>query len=107
METEHGLGNVTGEFMLNTLLNHWIKCYGKPNIVRTDKEGAFRDQGFRVVLMTRVYVLTLILVTRPGKQECFGKHWIPSSSQQYVWARRTPDSVAFQEIFDELHDCSQ
>ena len=46
MGTEHGLGNLTGEIMLNTLLNHWIKCYGKPNIVRPDPHGAFRDQGF-------------------------------------------------------------
>ena len=47
MDTEHGLGNVTGEIMLNTLLDHWIKYYGKPNIVRTDPEGAFRDQECR------------------------------------------------------------
>ena len=39
MDTEHGLGSVTGEIMFNTLLNHWIKYYGKPNIVRTDPEG--------------------------------------------------------------------
>ena len=25
MDIEHGLGNVTGEIMLSTLLNHWIK----------------------------------------------------------------------------------
>ena len=42
-DTEHGLGNVTGEIMLNTLLNHCVKYYGKPDIVRTDPEGAFRD----------------------------------------------------------------
>ena len=47
MDTEHGMGNVTGEIMLNTLLNHWIKNYGKPDTVRTDSEGTFRDQGFR------------------------------------------------------------
>ena len=47
MDTEHGLGNVTCEILLNTLLNHWIKYCGKPDIVRTDPEGAFRDQGFR------------------------------------------------------------
>ena len=47
MDTEHGLGNVTGEIMLNTLLSHWIKYYGQPNNVRTDPQTAFRDQGFR------------------------------------------------------------
>ena len=43
MDTEHGLGHVTGEIRLNTLLNHWITYYGKPDIVRTDPEAAFRD----------------------------------------------------------------
>ena len=47
MDTEHGLGKVTSEIMMNTLLNHWVKFYGKPNIVRTDPEGGFEDQGFR------------------------------------------------------------
>ena len=47
MDVEHGLGNVTGEIMLATLLNHWVKYYGKPNMVRSDPEGAFRDEGFR------------------------------------------------------------
>ena len=47
MDTEHGLDNVTGEIILNTILNHWMKDYGKPNIVRTDPEGAFGDQVFR------------------------------------------------------------
>ena len=40
MDVEHGLGNVTGEIMLATLLNHWVTYNGKP-------EGASRDQGFR------------------------------------------------------------
>ena len=47
MDTEHDLGNVTGEIMLNTLLHHWVKYCGKPDIVRTDLERAFRDQGYR------------------------------------------------------------
>ena len=55
MDTRHGLGNVIGEIMLNTLLNHWIKYYGKPSIVRTDPEGAFRDQ-FDVVMLPRASV---------------------------------------------------
>ena len=47
MDTENGLGSVTSEIMLNTLLNNWVKDHGKPDIVRTDPEGACRDQGFR------------------------------------------------------------
>ena len=39
--------------MLNTWLNHWIKYFGKLNIVRTDPEGAFRDQGFRRGLVAK------------------------------------------------------
>ena len=39
MDTEHGLDNVTGDIMLNTLLNHWIKHSGKPNIIITDPQG--------------------------------------------------------------------
>ena len=38
MDTEHGLGNVTGEIVLHTLLNHWVMYHGKPDIVRTDPE---------------------------------------------------------------------
>ena len=66
MDTEHGLGSVTGEMMLYTLLNHSIWFYGTSNTVRTDPEGAFRDQGLR-------------------KQECLGRPLTPSNSQQYVW----------------------
>ena len=44
MDVEHGLGTVTGEIILNTLLNHLVKYYGKRDTVRTDPEGAVRDQ---------------------------------------------------------------
>ena len=40
MDVEHGLGNVTSEIMLATLLNHWVKHCGKPDIVRTNPERA-------------------------------------------------------------------
>ena len=64
MDTEHGLGNVTSEIMLNTLLNHCFRYYGK----------AIKD--FDVVWLPRVYALTVILETRPGKLECLQKLWI-------------------------------
>ena len=38
LDIEHDLGNVTSEIMLNTLLNHWLKCNSKPDIVRTGPE---------------------------------------------------------------------
>ena len=55
MDTEHGLGNVTDEMILKSLLNHWIKFCGKENIVRMNSEGAFRNQGFDVVLLSKVF----------------------------------------------------
>ena len=88
MDTENGLSHVTTEIMLRTLLNQWIQHYGKPNSVRTDPERSVRDQEFRRGLPARVSVLTLILGTRPGKQECSGKHWVPSNSQQHVWLEK-------------------
>ena len=87
MDTEHGLGNVTREIMLNTLVNYWIKYYGKPDIVRTDPEGASRDQGFRRGLAAKSIRHLLIVGMRPGKQECLEKHWIQSNRQQYVWLK--------------------
>ena len=84
MDTEHGLGNVTSEIMLNTLLKHWVGYYGKPDIVRTDPERAFRDQGFRRVLAAK----SIRLNSDPGDASIRA-------------ARRTPDSVTIQEIFDE------
>ena len=81
MNTEHGLGNVTCEIMLRTLLDHWVKYYGKPDIERTDPEGAFRDQGFRCGLAAKSIRLDI-------RQGFFGKHWIQSNSQQFVWLEK-------------------
>ena len=61
----------------------------------------FEIRCFDVVLLPSVSVLTLILETRPGKQECLEKLWIPSKQAALRVARRTPDSVTIQEIFDE------
>ena len=85
MDVEHGLVNVTGEIMLATLLNHWVKYYGKPDIVRTDPEGAFRDRGFRRGLAAKSIRLDIDPGKRPGKQEFLGKPLIQSNSQQFVW----------------------
>ena len=56
---------------------------------------------FDVVLLLGASVWTLILETRPGKQECWGKQWIPSKQAAIRVARRSPDSVTIQEIFDD------
>ena len=61
MDVEHGLGNVTREIMLATLLSHWVKYHGKPDILRTDPEGAFPDQGFRRGLAARSIRLDIAL----------------------------------------------
>ena len=50
---------MTGKIMLNTLQNHWIKHYGKPNSVRTDPEGAFRDQGLPRGLAAKIMRLDI------------------------------------------------
>ena len=93
---------MTGEIMLsNTLLNHWIKYYGKPNIVRTPiQKELFEIRGFNVVMLPRVSVMTLIQMTRLAKQECLGKHWIPSKRQQCGWLEELLTASQFKEFFD-------
>ena len=100
MDTERVLGNVTGEIMLNTLLNHWIKYYGKPDIVRTDPEGTFRDQGFRRGLAAKSIRLDIDPGDASWKTGALGKT-LDTIKQAICAARRTPDSVTIQEIFDE------
>ena len=96
MDVEHGLGNVSGEITLATLLNHWVKYNGKPDIVRTDPEGAFRDQ--RAAKSIR-------LDTDPGeaswKTGVLGKTLDTIKQSAIRVARRTLDSVSIQEIFNE------
>ena len=74
MDTEHGLGNVTGEIMLNTLLNHWVKYSGKPDIVRTEPAGASRDQGFRRGLAAKSIRLDTDLGDASWKTGVLGKN---------------------------------
>ena len=87
------LGNVTGEIMLNTLLNHWVKHYGKPYIVRTDPEGAFRDQGFRRGLAAKSIRLDIDPGDASWKAGVFGKTVETMKQSAMRVARRTPDSV--------------
>ena len=97
MDTEHGLGNVTGEIMLNTLLNHCVKYHGKPDIVSTDPEGAFRDQRFRRGPAAK----SIRLDTDPGdaswKTGVLGKPLIQSNSQQFVWLEELLTLSQFKE----------
>ena len=100
MDVEHGLGNVTGETMLATLPNHWVKYFGKPDIVRTDPEGAFRDQGFRRGLAAK----SIRLHIDPGeawKTGVCGKTLDTMKQSAIRVARRTPDNVTSREIIDE------
>ena len=101
MDTEHGLGKVIGEIMLNTSLNHWIQYYGKPNIIRTDPDGAFRNQGFR-----RGFAAKSIRFDLDGsaswKTSVLGETLVDTIKHAAIRVgRRTLDSVAIQEIFDE------
>ena len=101
MDTEHGLGNVTGEIMLNTLLNQWIKYCGTPNIVRTDPEGPFRDQGFRRGLAAKSIRPDIDPWDASWKTGVLGKTLDTIKQSAIRVGRRTPDSVTIQEIFDE------
>ena len=102
METEHDLGNVTGEVMLSTLLNHWVKYNGKPDTVRTDPEGAFRDQGFRRGLAAKSIRLDIDAGDASWKTRVLGKSLDTIKRSPIRVARRTPDNVTIQEIFDVL-----
>ena len=93
METEHGLGTVTGDIMLNTLLNHWTKYNGKPNIVRTDPEGAFRYQWFRRGLAKCIRLDDIDLGDASWKTEVLGKTADVIKQAAVRVTRRTPDSV--------------
>ena len=101
MDVEHGLGNVTGEIMLNTLMNHWVKYFGKPDIVRTDPEGAFRDKGFRRGLAAKSIRLDIDLGEASWKRGVRGKTLDTIKQSAIRVARRTPDTVTIQEIVDE------
>ena len=54
-----------------------------------------------MVWLSRGHALTSILETRLGKQECLGKLWIPSNSQQFVWLEELQTVSRFNKIFDE------
>ena len=98
MDTEHGLGNVTGEIMLNTLLNHWVTYCGKPDNVRTDPELAFRDQGFRRGLAAKSIRLDIDLGDASWKTGVLGKTLDTIKQSAIRVARRTLESVTIQEI---------
>ena len=93
---------MTSEIMLATLLNHWVKYYGKPDIVRTDPEGAFRrDQGFRRGLAAKSTRLDIDPGEASWKTGVLGKTLETIKQSAIRVARRTPDGVTIQEIFDE------
>ena len=98
MDTEYGLGNVTSEIILNTLLNHWIKYCGKPNIIRTVPEGACRDQGFRRALAAKSIRLDIDPGDASWKTRVLGKTLECIKQAAVRAARRT-----IQEFF---HECT-
>ena len=108
MDTEHGLGNVTGEIMLATLLNHWVKYHCKPDVVRTDPEGAFRDQGFRRALAAKSIYLDIDPEDASWKTRVLGKTLDTIKQPAIRVARKTPDSatiVRYLVLNVDVHDC--
>ena len=83
MDVEHGLGNVTSEIMLATLLNHWVKYYGKPDIVRTDPEGAFSRSRISTWFGSQEHTSSTLILGK--RQEFLGKPLTQSNSQHFVW----------------------
>ena len=88
--------------MLDTSLNHWIKYYGKPNIVNSRSRWSLCEiKGFDVVLLPRVSVLSI----DPGDASCttgvLGKTLDATKQSAIRVTRRTPDSVTIPDIFDE------
>ena len=81
----HGLGNVTS----------------KPKDVRTHPEGAFRDQGFRRGLAAKSIRLDIDPGDASWKTGVLGKTLDTIKHAAIRVARKTPDSVTIQEIFDE------
>ena len=60
----------------------------------------FEIKDFDMVWLPKAYVLTLILGTRPGKQ-VLGKTLDTIKQSAIRVARRTPDNISIQEVFDE------
>ena len=61
----------------------------------------FEIKDFDVVWLPRVYVLTLLLAKRPGKTGVLGETLDTIKQSAIRVARRTPNNVTSQEIFDE------
>ena len=76
-------------------------CVDCPTLSELIQKEFFEIRDFDVVLRPRASVLTLILETRPGKQECLGKHWIPSNRQHCVWLEELLTVSTIQEIFGD------
>ena len=69
-----------GEIMLNTTQNNRTKNSGKPNVIRTDREGAFRDQAFRRGLAAK----SIRLDTDPGDAS-WKRGVLGNTLQQNAW----------------------
>ena len=85
----------------NTWLNHWIKFYGKPNIVRTNPEGAFRYQGFQHGHAAKSIRYDIDPKDASCKTGVLGKTLDTIKQTAIRVGQRTLDSVTIQEIFDE------
>ena len=75
--------------------------YGKPIIISTDPEEAFRDQGFRRGRAAKNIRLGIDLGVASWKTGVHGKTLDTIKRTAICVARKSPDSVTIQEIFDE------
>ena len=83
MDTEHGLGNVTGDKMLNTLLSHWMKylCLEKKQIPSNKQQYVWLEELLTVSQFQKSSMSAPLLTTTCSDIEdslrgscCWGKH---------------------------------
>ena len=101
MDVEHGLVNVTGEIMLATLLNHWVKYYAKPDIVRNRSRRSFSRSRVSTWSGCQEHTSGHRSWEAYWKTRVLGKTLDTIKQSAIRVALRTPDSVSIQEIFDE------
>ena len=95
-KTEYGLGNVTGVIYVVCISESLDQVQWKTKHSQNRSRRSISRSFRRGVAAS---VLTFILKTRPGKQECLGKHDKQAATRV---ARRTPDKLKKSSMSAQL-----